>query len=366
MGDTPVEVALSVRGEHAEGPSWDAASARLWWVDISGERVHCFDPESSEHSSWSTAGQAGGVVLGAMGEPVVASPEGLAVLDRSTGTLDLRVPIEQDRPENRANDIKVDGGGGVWVGTMAHDKRPRNGALYRVDGGRVTRVVDGLTIPNGPAFDVPRGRLYLADTAFCVVDVFDLDAATGALSGRGRFLDLSRDQLWPDGMTVDSDGMLWVAVGRAGAVHRYRADGTLDAVVELPTSNPTSVAFGGGDGGDLYVTTSWVDCRAAWRRAAGGRDPSLPARGDRPTLATLHKPPTTNRERHHTMIERMVLFGASGDLTSRLLLPAVAQLAEDELLPDGLTLVGSDLTDWSTDDFRETAHHRPRPCPTWS
>ncbi len=259
MGDTPVEVALSVRGEHAEGPLWDAATARLWWVDITGERVHCFDPGSSEHSSWSTAGQAGGVVLGAMGEPVVASPEGLAVLDRSTGTLDLRVPIEQDRPENRANDIKVDSRGRVWVGTMAFDKRRRNAALYRLDGDRVTRVVDGLTISNGPAFDEAGGRLYLADTALCLVDVFDLDPATGALSGRRRFLDLSREQLWPDGMTVDRDGMLWVALGRAGAVHRYRADGTLDDLVELPTSNPTSVAFGGGDGGDLYITTSWVD-----------------------------------------------------------------------------------------------------------
>ena len=61
-------------------------------------------------------------------------------------------------------------------------------------------------------------------------------------------------------MTVDAEGMLWVAVGRAGAVHRYRIDGTLDGVVELPTSNPTSVAFGGGDGGDLFITTSWIDC----------------------------------------------------------------------------------------------------------
>ena len=157
---------------------WDAATARLWWVDITAERVHCFDPKSSEDSSWSTTGQPGGVVLGATGEPVVASPEGLAVLDRATGALDLRVPIEQDRPENRANDIKVDGRGRAWVGTMAFDKRPRNAALYRVDGDRVTRVVDGLTISNGPAFDEPRGRLYLADTALCVVDVFDLDSAT--------------------------------------------------------------------------------------------------------------------------------------------------------------------------------------------
>ena len=114
------------------------------------------------------------------------------MLDRSSGTLDLRVPIEQDKPENRANDAKVDSRGRVWVGTMAYDKRPRNAALYRVDGDRVTRVVDGLTISNGPAFDEPQGRLYLADTALCVVDVFDLEPATGALSGRRRFLDLSR------------------------------------------------------------------------------------------------------------------------------------------------------------------------------
>ena len=129
MGDTPVEVALSVRAQHAEGPLWDAATARLWWVDIPAERVHCWIRILGAQL-WSTAGQPGGVVLGATGEPVVASPEGLALLDRSTGTLDLRVPIEQDRPENRANDVKVDSRGRVWVGTMAFDKRPRNAALY--------------------------------------------------------------------------------------------------------------------------------------------------------------------------------------------------------------------------------------------
>ena len=137
--------------------------------------------------------------------------------------------------------------------------------MYRVDGERVTRVVADLTICNGPAFDQPRGRLYLADTAIGVIDVFDMDPATGALTDRRRFLDFSAGQVWPDGMTVDDEGMLWVALGRAGAVHRYRADGSLDGVVELPTTNPTSVAFGGTDGGDLYITTSWVDCDESHR-----------------------------------------------------------------------------------------------------
>ena len=101
-------------------------------MDITGQRVHCSDPTSGNDSSWATAWQPGGVVLGAAGEPVVASPEGLAVLDRSTGTMDLRVPVERDRPGNRANDVRTDGRGRAWVGTMAYGKRPRKvSGLFR-------------------------------------------------------------------------------------------------------------------------------------------------------------------------------------------------------------------------------------------
>jgi len=259
MGDASVERLPGMRAEHAEGPMWDAPSGRLWWVDITAERVHCFDPASGAAWSWTTVGQPGGVVVDTRGRPVVAAPDGLAVLDRTTGTTEVVVPVEQDKPENRANDAKVDGRGRVWVGTMALDKRPRNAALYRVDAAGATRVVDGLTISNGPAFDESAGRLYLADTGVMVVDVFDLDVGTGTVSGRRRFLDFADAELWPDGMTVDDEGMVWIALGRAGAVHRYRSDGTLDGVVEIPTSNPTSVAFGGADGADLFITSSWFD-----------------------------------------------------------------------------------------------------------
>ncbi len=259
VSDIPVEVFSNLRAQHAEGPLWDAESARLWWVDITAERVHCSDPSTSIDTSWATPGQPGGVVLGPTGDPVVATPPGLAVLDRATGRTDLRIAVEQDRPENRANDIKVDSRGRAWVGTMAFDKRPRNAGLYRVDDDKATCVVDGLTISNGPALDEARGLLYLADTALCVVDVFDLDVETGDVSGRRRFLDFSEAQVWPDGMTVDDDGMLWVALGRQGEVHRYRPDGRLDGAVGLPTSNPTSLTFGGADGAELYITTSWFD-----------------------------------------------------------------------------------------------------------
>lgn len=259
MGDVPVDVALSVRGEHAEGPMWDAETSRLWWVDISGRRVHCFDPRSGQHTSWDTREEPGGVILTTAGEPVVATPDGLAELDPATGAFALRVPIERDKPENRANDAKVDPLGRAWVGTMAFDKRPRNAALYMVNGDVAVQVVDGLTISNGPAFDDSAETMYLADTALGVIDVFDVDPGTGAIAERRRFIDLAAEAVWPDGMTVDDDGMLWVALGRAGAVHRYRPDGTLDGVVELPTTNPTSIAFGGDNRDELYITTSWVD-----------------------------------------------------------------------------------------------------------
>jgi sugar lactone lactonase YvrE len=259
MGDVSVEVVLHNRAQHPEGPIWDEATARLWWVDIAAKQVHCFDPASGGDQSWALAGEPGGVVIDSAGVPLVATPEGLAVLDRATGSVELYVPIERDKPENRANDAKVDSRGRVWIGTMPYDKRPRHAALYRVDGDDVTRIVDGLTISNGPAFDEAGGRLYLADTALGIVDVFDLDVDSGRVSGRRRFLDFRDAGWWPDGMTIDDEGMLWVALGRAGAVHRYSSDGVFCGGVSVPTSNPTSVAFGGVNGRDLYITTSWTD-----------------------------------------------------------------------------------------------------------
>ncbi len=265
MGDAAVETALNVRAEHSEGPLWDGPSARLWWVDITAQRLHCFDPASGADCSWSTNGQPGGVLIDSTGGVIVAMPYGLARFDRERGTAATVVGVEFDRPENRLNDVKADSRGRIWAGSMAYDRRPDHAGLYRVEKGAVTAAVERLTISNGPAIDERSGRLYLADTARMIVDVFDLDVERGELSGRRRFLDVGDEQIWPDGMTVDHDGCLWLALGRGGAVRRFRPDGTLDGAVELPVTNPTSVAFGGDDGGDLYITSSWFDLAADQR-----------------------------------------------------------------------------------------------------
>ena len=265
VSDAEVEIALDIGAQHAEGPNWDARSDRLWWVDIVGEHVHRFDPASGHDDAWPTPGQPGGVIVQADGAAVIQAPDGLRVLSESDATTRLVAQIEADRPENRGNDLKVDSRGRVWAGTMPFDKRPRHAALYRVERDEATAVVTGLTISNGPALDEHNGRMYVADTALGIVDVFDFDITTGSIDARRRFVDVSADGWWPDGMTVDAEGALWVALGRAGRVRRYRTDGSIDGEIGLPTTHPTSVTFGGSDGGDLYITTSWFDVPAADR-----------------------------------------------------------------------------------------------------
>ncbi|MFI7544840.1 SMP-30/gluconolactonase/LRE family protein [Actinoplanes sp. NPDC049599] len=146
----------------------------------------------------------------------------------------------------RMNDAVADPAGRLWAGSMACDQSPGGGALYRLDpDGRVRIVLRGLTIGNGPAF-TPDGRtMFLSDTPLGHVDVFDVDPATGELGGRRPFLRFDAAEGAPDGLTVDADGFLWVALFGGGAVRRYRPDGQLDRIVPVPARQPTSVCLAG-------------------------------------------------------------------------------------------------------------------------
>lgn len=255
-----VELVLAARAEHAEGPIWDAATRALWWVDITGHRVHCFHPDSNRDCSWDTGCDVGAIAVGSDGNVVLAVPDGFARFDPKSGTLTPLASVEASMPENRTNDATCDSAGRLWVGTMAYDRREGHAGLYVLDPDLTVRQVEsGLTIVNGPAFDDARGRMYLADTAVGLVYAYSFDPAAGQLGAREVFVDLSASGSWPDGMTVDDEGGLWVAVGRDSAVHRYLPDGRLDKKIGLPVTNPTSVAFGGEDGSLLYITTSWYD-----------------------------------------------------------------------------------------------------------
>ena len=189
---------------------------------------------------------------------IAAAGPGIALVEPG------RPPQWLDRPEEggltpmRMNDGAVDTAGRFWAGSMAVEGTPAAGSLYRVGhDGSVEHVLDGISIPNGPAFS-PDGRyMYLADTAEGTVDRFTLEA-DGGLGDRQPFLRLPSADGQPDGMTVDTAGGLWVALWGGSAVRRYRPDGTLDKVIGVTARQPTSVCLGGSARRDVYGTSASV------------------------------------------------------------------------------------------------------------
>jgi sugar lactone lactonase YvrE len=187
---------------------------------------------------------------------VLAVEQGFALLE--DGEVRLVAPVDHGPgPAARMNDGKCDPQGRFWAGSMGYEGEPGRGALYRLDPDlRVERILDGVTISNG--LDWSGDDFYYVDSG-CVppgVEVFAFDAQSGALSERRRLFDVAIDgTAVPDGMTLDADGCFWVAVHAGGQVRRYAPSGQVLAVVELPTAYPTSVAFGGDELEELYVTS---------------------------------------------------------------------------------------------------------------
>ncbi|MEV1328146.1 SMP-30/gluconolactonase/LRE family protein [Micromonospora costi] len=196
-------------------------------------------------------------VAGRPGEWLAAAGTGVVHLP-SAGAPRPVADLEGGRPEPaRMNDAVADPHGRFWAGSMTYAGVPGGGSLYRMDPGGVPEpVVTGLTIANGPAFDGAGTTMYLADTPRGHVDRFSVDAATGALGAPEPFLRLDPGEGAPDGMTVDADDHLWVALWGGSAVRRYRPDGTLDREVRVPAAQPTSVCFGGPGMRRLFVTTA--------------------------------------------------------------------------------------------------------------
>jgi sugar lactone lactonase YvrE len=251
------ELALDARAELGEGPVWDSELGRLIWVDITGERVHRFDPLTGDDETTAVGQPVGAASPRIPDGLVLAVRDGFVFLDLERARLQLVAEVEAETPGNRMNDGKCDAAGRFWAGTMPFAGNRPSGALYRLDSDlSVSRMLDGVTISNGIAWS-PDGRsMYYIDSPTYRVDVFDYDVDAGEIAKRRTLFELPADGGLPDGMTVDAEGLLWIAFWGVGAVRRYTPDGLLAAVVELPVSLVTSCAFGGPDLADLYITSA--------------------------------------------------------------------------------------------------------------
>jgi len=258
--EAPPEAVAVPRARLGEGPCWDPRTALLYWTDIPAGRIHRYDPVDGSHAVTEVGQPVGAMAPRSAGGLVVAVRDGFGFCDPEAGTFELVGRVDADRPGNRMNDGKCDPDGRFFAGTKAEDDTPGAAALYRLDPDlAVTRVVDDLTISNGLDWSADGRLFYFVDSPTRRIDLFDRDPATGAISGRRPFVELPADAGWPDGLTVDAEGCVWVALWGGSAVRRYRPDGRLDRVLRLPARLVTSCAFGGPDLDVLYVTTAAPD-----------------------------------------------------------------------------------------------------------
>jgi sugar lactone lactonase YvrE len=272
------EIAVAAGAELGERPVWDAAGSCLLWVDIKAGRLHRYRPGEGNELVIELAAAGPGeppVAIGAAahrrgGGYVLAASDGFRLTGPEGELQDgpARPPGMGD--DVRFNDAACDPAGRFWAGTVGYDRRQGAGALYRLDpGGAVTTVLEGVTESNGLGWSPDGATFFYIDSGEPRprVRAFEFDAATGVL---GRSRDLVRfgpGGAVPDGLVVDGDGCVWVALFGGGAVHRYSPDGELLAVHPVPVSQPTCPAFGGPDLSHLYVTTAWEGMDPAQRAA---------------------------------------------------------------------------------------------------
>jgi len=238
---------------HGEGPVWSERWGGLRWVDMLAGDVLSLGPDGAvERRHVGTVAAALRPRSG--GGAVIGLERGFA-LEEPDGTLTTLPELWADTGV-RMNEGGCDPDGRFYCGSMSYDRTPGGGALYRLDADGSTRVVlEHVTISNGLDWSPDGSHAYYSDTETLRVDVFDYDRA-GGLVNRRALVEMWPGEGRPDGLTVDSEGGVWVALNQSGTVRRYTPDGHLDAVVEVAPRQVTACAFGGERLEHLYMTTS--------------------------------------------------------------------------------------------------------------
>jgi sugar lactone lactonase YvrE len=251
---------------HGEGPVWSERWGGLRWVDmLAGDILSLVaDGTIDRRHVGSVAAalrprQQGGAVIGV--------ERGFA-LEEADGTLKHLDELWSDT-NVRMNEGGCDPDGRFYCGSMAYDQQPGAGALYRLDpDGSVQVVLENVTISNGLEWSPDGSRAYYNDSPTQRIDVFDYEAESG-LSGRRPFAEVPAEVGLPDGLTVDEEGGIWVALYGGGSVRRYTPDGMLDYVIEVPAKQVTACTFGGSGLDQLFITTSREDLKPGEDPLAG-------------------------------------------------------------------------------------------------
>lgn len=238
----------SVSALLGEGPRWDADAGELLWVDIHGENLHVGE------RSITCGAKVCAAAPWTPGTVLVALADALASVGVADGRVTLLASIPHGRPGMRCNDGACDAAGRFWIGTMADDLTPGAGALYRYGpDGELQTMIGGVTLSNGLDWDASNRLMYYIDSTTQRVDALDYDLASGTVANRRPFAVVPDADGIPDGLAVDDDGGVWVALYGGGEVRRFSPDGSVSGRVEVPAREVTACCFAGNR---LYVTTA--------------------------------------------------------------------------------------------------------------
>ena len=257
MSDS-LKLMVESKAELGEGPSWDSRNNLLYWVDILGGNVHVYQPDNSVDTVIHVGSYVSSVVPNKSGSVVINLQHGFYALDLKTKAIACLSEVEKDIASNRFNDGKCDARGRFWAGTMNVKESDPTGALYVLSGDHsVKKVLSGITISNGLGWSPDNRIMYYIDTPTRKVTAFDFDLEIGEISNRRTAVDFSGQEGSPDGMTVDREGMIWVAHWAGSKVSKWNpSTGKLLNQIILPARNVSSCCFGGKNLDELYITTA--------------------------------------------------------------------------------------------------------------
>lgn len=254
MATYEVENVLSIGNQLGEGPLWDPVEKKLYWVDIMAGHVHRVTPGQDDLETFSLGQPVGALGFRERGGFIAALKNGFHFWDPATGQVDFLVDPEAGKPDARFNDGAVDRNGRFWAGTMDDDG---TSALYRYDpDGSLHVMQTGVTCSNGIGWSPDNTTMYYSDSPTLTVFAYDFDLDSGAIDNRRVFHRFENGV--PDGLTVDSEGFIWVAIWNGWRVVRCDPSGALAAQIDLPVQCPTCPIFGGDNLDELYVTSAWI------------------------------------------------------------------------------------------------------------
>jgi sugar lactone lactonase YvrE len=255
------EVAVEASASLGEGPAWDpTGGGRLWFVDINGQCLYRFQPRTGELATLAVDGPISAVIPRSDGSLGLAIGDGIQIHRWGQPPSSKRLKLRGASRGFTTNDAKCDPEGRLWIGTIPVEQDDANNSsfLMRIDENGVTVNPTPRKLANGLGWSPNGETMYFVDSRNRTVSQFEYDGSNGEASHERVWLEVPETAGWADGITVDAEGGVWVAMYLGGAVHRYDAGGTLTDVIELPVSKVTSVCFGGDRLQDLYITSASV------------------------------------------------------------------------------------------------------------